>query len=83
MAMTIGVSELIGVALGLRFNVLVLILTIIVAAVSTAVIQAARGDQTLSMVVAIFFGGNDASNWLFGWDYRTRSIRETCSARRK
>ncbi len=51
MAMTIGVGSLIGVALGLRFNVFVLIPTIILAGVSTAVIQAARGDQALFVVV--------------------------------
>ena len=51
MTMTIGVGGLIGVALGLRFNVFVLIPTIILAAVSTAVIQAARADQALFVVV--------------------------------
>ena len=51
--MTIGVGALIGVALGLRFNVFILIPTIILAGVSTAVIQAARGDQALSIVVTI------------------------------
>ena len=53
MTMTIGVGALIGVALGLRFNVLILFPTIILAGVSTAVIQAARGDQALSIVVTI------------------------------
>ena len=51
MTMTIGVGALIGVALGLRFNVFVLIPTIILAGVSTAVILAARGDQGLFVVV--------------------------------
>lgn len=50
MAMTIAVGALIGVALGLRFKVFVLIPMIILAAVSTAVIQAARGDQASSII---------------------------------
>ncbi len=53
MVIMIGVGALIGVALGLRFNVFVLIPTIILAGVSTAVIQAARGDQASSIVVTI------------------------------
>ena len=53
MTMTIGVGALIGVALGLRFKVFVLIPTIILAAVSTAVIQAARGYQASSIIVTI------------------------------
>jgi len=53
MAMTIGVGALIGVALGLRFNVFFLIATIVLAVVSTAVIQAGRGDQASSIVVTI------------------------------
>jgi hypothetical protein len=53
MTMTIGVGALIGVALGLRFKVLVLIPTIVLAAVSTAVIQAARGYQASSIIVTI------------------------------
>jgi hypothetical protein len=41
---TIGMSALIGVALGFRFSVFVLIPTIILAGVSTAVIEASRGE---------------------------------------
>jgi hypothetical protein len=41
---TIGMSALIGVALGFRFSVFVLIPTIILAGVSTAVIEAATGE---------------------------------------
>lgn len=52
MTMTIGVSALIGVGL-VRFNVFILIPTIILVGVSTAVIQAGRGDQASSIVVTI------------------------------
>ena len=41
---TNGMSALIGVALGFRFSVFVLIPTIILAGVSTAVIEASRGE---------------------------------------
>ncbi len=40
-------------ALGWRFNVFILIPTIILAAVGAAVVQAARGDQALSVIAAI------------------------------
>ena len=50
---TIGMSTLIGAALGLRFNVLVLIPTIILAVVSTVVIAVARGDQAWSAALTI------------------------------
>ena len=53
MLLTIGMSALIGVALGLRFNVLVLIPTLILAVVSTAVITVARGDQAWWAVLTI------------------------------
>ena len=53
MAVMIGVSALIGLALGLRFNVFILIPTIILTVVSTGVIHATRGDQALSVVVTI------------------------------
>ena len=83
MTMTIGVDALIGVALGLRFKVLVLIPTIILAAVSTAVIQAARGYQASSIIVTIVLVATTLQiGYLFG-NYRTRGIRETCSAQRK
>jgi hypothetical protein len=46
MVMTaVGISALIGVALGQRFNVLILIPTIILAMVSVAIMEVARGDE--------------------------------------
>ena len=53
MALAVGVSASIGLALGLRFNVFILIPTIILAVVSTGVVHATRGDQALSVVVTI------------------------------
>lgn len=53
MVMTIGISALIGAALGLRFNVFILIPAIILAGIGTAFIQVARGDQMGSAVLAI------------------------------
>ncbi len=53
MAVTMGVGALIGVALGWRFNVFILIPTIILAGVGTGVVQTARGDQALSVMVNI------------------------------
>jgi hypothetical protein len=53
MWMTIGISALFGAALGLRFNIFVLIPAFILAGISTAVIQVASGDQTGSVVLAI------------------------------
>jgi hypothetical protein len=57
MAMTVGISALISVALGQRFNVLILIPTIILAMVSTAIIEVMRGSG-LCIVVA-FEAGRD------------------------
>jgi hypothetical protein len=53
MVMTIGVGVLIGAALGLRFNVFSLIPAIILAGVSTAVIQVASGAQKGFVVLAV------------------------------
>ena len=53
MLLAIGISTVIGVALALRFNVLVLIPAIILAVISTAVIAAARGDQAWSVVLTV------------------------------
>jgi hypothetical protein len=53
MLLAIGISTVIGVALALRFNVLVLIPAIILAVISTAVIAAARGDQAWSVVFTV------------------------------
>ena len=53
MAMTVGISALIGVALGQRFNVLILIPAIILAMVSTAIIEVMRGAGVWSMALTI------------------------------
>jgi hypothetical protein len=55
MLVTIGISVLIGAALGLRFNVLILVPTIVLAAVSTATIGIAHGDQIWSVALAMVF----------------------------
>ena len=49
----IGISALIGAALGLRWNVFILIPTIILVAVCTADIQVARGDHAGSVALVI------------------------------
>jgi hypothetical protein len=53
MAMMVGISTLIGVVLGQRFNVLILIPTIILAMVSTAIIEVMRGAEVWSMALTI------------------------------
>jgi hypothetical protein len=54
MVMTaVGISALIGVALGQRFNVLILIPTIILAMVSAAFIDVARGDEVWPAALTI------------------------------
>jgi hypothetical protein len=53
MVMAIGISALIGGALGLRWNVFILIPTIILAVLSTAVIEAASGHQALFVALTI------------------------------
>jgi hypothetical protein len=53
MVMTVGISALIGVALGQRFNVLILIPTLILAMVSTAIIEVMRGAGVWSMALTI------------------------------
>jgi hypothetical protein len=53
MWITIGRSALLGAALGLRFNVFVLIPAFILVGIGTAVILIASGDQTGSIVLAI------------------------------
>jgi hypothetical protein len=50
---TIVISALIGAALGLRWNVFILIPTIILAAICTAVIEVARGDHAGSVALVI------------------------------
>ena len=53
MAMTVSISALIGVVLGQRFNVLILIPTIILAMVSTAIIEVMRGAGVWSITLTI------------------------------
>ena len=53
MAITIGISILIGAALGLQFNVFILVPTVVLALVSTAAIGIAHGDQMWSVVVTM------------------------------
>jgi hypothetical protein len=53
MVITIGLCTLAGAALGLRFNVLILIPTIALAMVSVAVVEVVRGDQAWSVVLMI------------------------------
>lgn len=50
---TIGISALIGAAVGLRWSVFILIPTIILAAICAAVIQVARGDHAGSAALVI------------------------------
>lgn len=50
----VGISALIGAALAVRFNVFILVPTIIiVAAAGTAVVQVVRGDQAGSVAATI------------------------------
>jgi hypothetical protein len=51
--MTTSISALIGAALGLRYNVFILIPTIILAGVGAVVIEVARGVQAGSVALAI------------------------------
>jgi hypothetical protein len=53
MVMTVGISALFGLALGWRFNVFILIPTIILGVVGATIIAAARGDQAWSVVLII------------------------------
>jgi hypothetical protein len=53
MVMTVGISALFGVVLGQRFNVLILIPTLILAMVSTAIIEVMRGAEVWSMALTI------------------------------
>jgi hypothetical protein len=53
--MAIGISALIGAALGLRFNVFALFPTIVLAAIGTTAIEVARGNQLGSVALAIVF----------------------------
>jgi hypothetical protein len=53
MIMTVVIGALIGAVLGLRFNVFILIPTMIIAAVVTAAIEVARADQGGSTLFAI------------------------------
>jgi hypothetical protein len=51
--MTIGISALLGAALSLRFSVLVLLPTLMVALVSTVMFGIARGDSSASVAVTV------------------------------
>jgi hypothetical protein len=54
MVIAIGISALIGGALGLRWNVFILIPAIILAALGTAVVGAASGDEAWLVGLTIF-----------------------------
>ena len=49
----IGISGLLGATLGLRFNFLILIPTNVLAVISAAIIEVARGDQPRSIALTI------------------------------
>ena len=53
MVMTLGISALIGLALGRRFNVFILIPTIILGLVGATGIAVARGEQAWYVVLTI------------------------------
>lgn len=53
MAIALGISVLIGTAIGLHFNVFVLIAAVVLALVSTAAIGTAHGDQMWSVVLTM------------------------------
>jgi hypothetical protein len=53
MAITLGISVLIGTAIGLHFNVFVLLAAVVLAFVSTAAIGIAHGDQMWSVVLTM------------------------------
>jgi hypothetical protein len=57
MAITLGVSVLIGTAIGLHFNVFVLIAAVVLALVSTAAIGMAHGDQMWPVVLTMVVVG--------------------------
>ncbi len=82
MAMTIGVGALIGVALGLRFNVFFLIATTILVphCNNHSCGGQYRCDSSRARRPSVVysrnyrFGGDNTSNRLFGWDCRTRGF---------
>src|ERR1700719_3138906 len=53
MAITLGISVLIGTAIGLHFKVFVLLAAVVLALVSTAAIGIAHGDQMGSVVLTM------------------------------
>ena len=53
MVMTVGISALIGLALGWRFNVFIFIPAIILGVVGAIIIAVAHGDQAWSVVLTI------------------------------
>jgi hypothetical protein len=56
-ALEIIVISLVGATLGLRFRVLILIPAVILAMLGAAVVGIARGDQFLSVIVAMILFG--------------------------
>ena len=81
--MAIGISALIGAALGLRLNVFVLIPTIILAGFATAVIQVASGHRAWSVVFTVVLVATTLQISYLIVSHGTRSVRETCPARKK
>ena len=71
---TIVISALIGAALGLRWNVFILIPTIILAAICTAVIEVARGDHAGSVALVIALVFKDIARTYRGVDGRLKFI---------
>jgi hypothetical protein len=53
MSGTIGIAILIGGVVGLRFDLFILILTVVVALLGTVVIEIVQGDQIWSAVLAV------------------------------
>ena len=78
MAMTVGISALIGVVLGQRFNVLILIPTIILAMVSTAYHRGDAWSGGLVHGINDRFSRDGTSDCLFGWKHCTGGSREPC-----
>jgi len=53
MGITLGISALIGAALGLRYKVIILVPLIILAGISVAIVEAVRGDRAGHIALTI------------------------------
>ena len=69
------ISVLAGIALGLRYKVVILVPAVILAVIFAVMVGIARGDDFWSITLAMLTAGTLVQTRLPGWNYDTRRGR--------